>query len=401
MFDCVLISQDDDFRRQVLELSRHPESPVRLMLDLPQTAADLPRDALGKILDADPALVFVDLGEASTMGVRVIEALAQEAPDMGIIAAGPKLTAEALLEVMRAGASEYLPRPLETDEVSTALGRVRRRLATSTTEDPGARGKVTTVFSAKGGTGVTVLAANLAVVLEEMTRQPVLLLDLAPSLGTAALTLGLQARYSYLDVIRNYHRIDEELLRSFLEVHESGVAVLASPPHAGDAEAPSEEQIRGLIRFCRRHFSHVVIDGGSTLAGPVSAALSESTERVLVTTAELPTLRNLKRALELVRPLATNGAAPARLVLNQYREGGGVSVKEVEQALGLDVFETLDRDDEAVIRSLNTGRPAVPGKSRFARGLNRIGRELAGPDRVEEDDEGLLGSILRPFRNKN
>lgn len=401
MLDCVLISTDDDFRRQVLELTRLSDGHGRLVLDLDDTAEALHRDAVSKMLAVDPHVIFIDLGETSTTGVRVLEALSQEAPDIGLVVAGPQLTADALLEVMRAGASEYLPRPLGSDDVGAAFARVRRRITpTPVKEEAGARGRVITIFSAKGGTGVTVTAANLAIVLEEMTRKSTLLLDLTPALGTAALVMGLQARYSYLDVIRNFHRIDEELLRSFLEVHESGVSVLSSPPSVSGAETPTSDQILGLVRLCRRHFAYVVVDGGSTLTGPISTAIAESDERILLTTPELPALRNQKKALEQLQQLRSNGKPPAQVVLTQYREGMGVSPREVEEALGQAVFQTLEWDDETVIRSMNAGRPAVlgGGRSRFARGLNRLGDELAGADRAQPKTGGLFGALLRPFR---
>lgn len=400
MLDCVMISRDDDFRRLVLELTSKPDPQARLVLDLEQSADELHRDAVARILTASPHVAFVDLGDTSTTGIRVLEALNQEAPDVGLVVAGPKLTAETLLEVMRAGAAEYLPRPLDAEDVATAFRRLKRRLTPApVAEDPGARGRVITVFSAKGGTGVTVTAANLAIVIEEMTRKPTLLLDLTPALGTAALVLGLQPRYSYLDVIRNFHRIDEELLRSFLEVHESGVAVLASPPTVSGAESATADQILGLVRLCRRHFSYIVVDGGSSPTGPVSVAITDSDERILLTTPELPALRNQRRALDELQKLRTNGKPPAKVVLTQYQEGMGISPREVEEALGQKVLQTLERDDETVIRSMNTGQPAVrAGRSRFARGLSRLGREIAGPDRIEDDSGGLLGSLLRPFR---
>jgi septum formation inhibitor-activating ATPase MinD len=77
----------------------------------------------------------------------------------------------------------------------------------------------------------------------------------------------------------------------------------------------------------------------------------------------------------------------------------GVSHREVEDALGQSVFQTLERDDDAVIRSMNLGQPAVlAGRSRFARGMTRLGREIAGEDRVAEESGGLFGALMRPFR---
>lgn len=399
MLDCVLISADEEFRRLVLELVRHQDSHAHLALDIGKPAHEVPRDALGRILTTHARVVFIDLGD-STTGVRVIRALNQEAPDVAIVVAGPELTADALLQVMRAGADEYLPRPLSRDDAAEAFARVRRRIAPVTRDGTTAReGRLTTVFSAKGGTGVTTIATNLAVSLRQITNEDTLLLDLAPSLGTAALALGLAPRYSYLDVVQNFHRIDEELLRSFLETHDCGVAVLASPPAAEDPAGITTDQALGLIRLCRRHFAHVVVDGGAAVTDAVGAALMEADHKIAVTTPELPTLRNLKRAMDVLYTPSTNGHEPLRVVLNRFYEEAGVSARDVETGLGHGVSTVIARDDSGVTQSINLGEPVVlSGKSRVAKELQRLGADIAGPDYVVRVGGGLLGSLLKPFR---
>ena len=71
------------------------------------------------VIQANPHIAFVDLGDSSTTGIRVLQALSDDAPDIAIVAAGPTLTADGLLSVIRAGATEYLPRPLNDEDTST------------------------------------------------------------------------------------------------------------------------------------------------------------------------------------------------------------------------------------------------------------------------------------------
>lgn len=401
MINCAFVSADETFQRHVMALVRRPENSVRLVLELREEASELSRERVAQILAAEPRLVFIDLGDSMT-GLRVLDLLSQEAPEVAIIAAGPTVPADTLLRVIQSGAAEYLPRPFGADEVTSAFQRVRRRLGIVRQEDAAHRGSVATVFSPKGGVGVTTVAVNLAVALQQLTGQSTLLLDLAPQLGTAALTMGLQPRYSYLDVIRNFHRIDEELVRSFLEVHESGVHVLASPPRADDLSGPSMDEVMGVLRLCRRFFAHIVIDGGHTLTSAVDTAFLESSHRIVVTTPELPTLRNLKRVLELVGEHSGNGNGkrPWRLVLNQHVDGVGLTLRDVESALGLPVSTVIAREDTLITESINLGRPALlSGRSDFARSVAQLGRDVAGAEHVVVTRGGLLDTFLRPFRN--
>ncbi len=393
MLDCVLISSDESFRHSVLGIMQNPAAQSRLVLDLQASAEEIDRANVGRILQSQPKVAFLDLGKDPS-GVKSIHALSQESPDLRLIVAGPELSADSLLAVIRAGATEYLPRPFSREDVQDAYLRVRRRTRVTSTETPSKPGRVSTVFSAKGGTGVTTVATNLAIVLRQLTRKEVLLVDLAPSMGTAAVAMGLEPRYTYLDLIQNFHRVDEELFRSFLETHESGVSVLASPWLPGDTALPSGDDIHGLIRLCQKHFDYIVVDGGSTFSSQLVTILHQSEDRLLVTTPELPALRNLKQAMDMFG--RTNGKVAPRLILNQYKQGMGLSSKDVEEGLGHATAAVLERDELGITNSVNVGRPEVlTGKSPFAKALLKLGSELAGSDVVALPRKRILGKLFK------
>ena len=397
MINCVLVSAEEGLQRQVKGLSAAFDHSMAVTLELPTSADRLSREKVGHILAADPHIAILDLGD-STTGVRVVQALSHEAPDVSLLVVGPALAADELLEVIRAGASEYLPRPFEAEELSQAVQRIRRRAKNILPETKIERGDVTTVFSPKGGVGVTTIAVNLAVALHEETDKDVLLLDLASSLGTAALSMGLQPRYSYLDVIQNFHRMDDELLESFLEVHETGVRVLASPPKTQDQNGPSMDEVMALLRFCRRHFGHVVVDAGHSLTSAVDTAFMDSTHRIVVATPELPTLRNIHKALDTLS--SAEDRSPPRLVLNQYSEGLGITLKDVEEGLGFSLDSVIARDADLISESINLGRPALlAGRSNFRQSITTLARDIAGPEQVSVEKAGFFRSLIRPFRS--
>lgn len=393
MLDCALISADEGFRKKVLGTVQHPEARARLVLDLPSFAHALSPAEVEQVARSTALVVFLDLGK-DPPGLEGVATLSHEAPDLALIVAGPELAAEGLLSVMRAGAAEYLPRPFSEKDVDEAFLRTKRRAKLDEEEPTSVPGKVTTVFSAKGGTGVTIVATNLAVALRRLTHREVLLIDLAPSMGTAALAMGIDPRYTHLDLIQNYHRLDEGLFRSFLEVHESGVHLLASPSRPGEAAAPTGDELQGLLRLGREYFDFVVVDGGNLISEELVAVLRESDDRLVVVTPEVPTLRNLKRALDLIRHL--DGHASFRLVLNQYREGVGLTPRDVEEGLGQPVSGTLEKDDLGILESVNVGRPeALSGRSRLGKAFMALARDLAGPDFEFTASKSILGKLFK------
>jgi Flp pilus assembly CpaE family ATPase len=138
----------------------------------------------------------------------------------------------------------------------------------------------------------------------------------------------------------------------------------------------------------------VVIDAGTTIFEHLPAILHESDERILVLIPELPTLRNLKRAMDLFG--RANGKAPPKLVLNQFRDGIGLSRRDVEDGLGHRLTAILEKDDHGISQSVNLGRPAVlVGKSKFAKGVQSLVSQLAGRGSGSSKEKvGLFGKIL-------
>jgi pilus assembly protein CpaE len=361
-------------------------------MDLPSFVHEISPAEVEQVVRSTVKVVFLDLGK-DPPGLEGVEALSHQAPDLALIVAGPELSAEGLLSVMRAGAAEYLPRPFSDKDVDEAFLRAKRRAKLEEAEEASVPGRVATVFSAKGGTGVTIVATNLAVALRRLTHQEVLLIDFAPSMGTAALVMGIDPRYTHLDLIQNYHRLDKDLFHSFLEVHESGVHVLASPSQPGEAASPSAEEFQGLMRLGREFFDFVVVDGGTLITEELVALLRESDERLMVVTPEVPTLRNLKRAVDLLRKL--DGYDSFRLVLNQFRDGVGLTPRDVEEGLGQPVSHTLEKDDLGILESVNVGRPeALTGRSRLGKAFMALARDLAGPDFEPSASKGLLGKLF-------
>jgi pilus assembly protein CpaE len=162
-------------------------------------------------------------------------------------------------------------------------------------------------------------------------------------------------------------------------------------------EGPGEDEILGLIDLVRRHFEFVVVDGGNALSPHLKPLLTVSDHRLMVVTPDLPALRNLKRAFEFDE--RTNGKPTSTVVLNKYKEGVGLSTRDVEDGLGHRIDLILEKDDLRVLESINLGRPEVlVGRSRFAKQLMSFAKRLLGPSSsgaVSTPRKGLMSWVRR------
>lgn len=377
---CVVISPDPEFRATVRTALRESGAPVVVRAEVMAPFAQIGTGELAELRQADPELVFLDLEADPAVGIRFAQFLADSNPRQRFIAAGPQLGSELLLEAMRAGISEYVAKPLTREALAEALERVGRKMAVTGDGAPRKPGEVITVFSPKGGSGATTIATNLAVHLHGLTGKKTLLVDLDLELGEVAALLGMQPRFSFVDLVRNFHRMDAGLLASYIERHSSGVHFLSAPFHPEVGETVNADGIRQILHFLKQHYDYVVVDTSKAFS-PTTLATFERADRILlVTTVDLPALRNVKRCLPILDRMAGPGSDKVRLVVNRYDPGDPITLDEVRKTLGMEVRWTLANDYAAVSRSLNTGEPVVlaGGRSAFGHDVMALGADISG-----------------------
>jgi len=376
--DCVVISTDRAFVAKSIRLMGAADRGLRLVRDFTQPLTDLSKSEAEELRTSTAQIILLDIGDDAAVGLRLARFLAEDNPGRTFVLTGPAAAPEVLLEAMRIGASEYLPRPVEEADLSAALARAARRLGGVETRDWAPQGQVIAVYSAKGGAGATTVAANLAVEICHGGRKPTILVDFDLEHGSSAIVLGLRPRYSVLDVVKNLHRMDRDLLASFVERHDSGLNVLASPALIGPGETITRDQARALLQFLRRQYEFVIVDLEKSFTTMTGAAVENADDVLVVTTPDLAALRNTKKALPLVERSITD---PKRLhlVINRQRAADVITAEDVKKAIGKDVFSTLSSDEDVVADAMNTGKPAVlHRKSRYGRDVKAMALRLLG-----------------------
>ena len=165
-------------------------------------------DALRLHLEEDPGEDTVVLGPTvdQTAAFRLAEEMRISRPSLGVILVRQPRGQRLLAEALRPGSSEVVERARHrraahavrrsrgSPASCASRGRRRRR------EDR-PRGRIVTVFSAKGGCGKTTLATNLAAALADRGRRDVCLVDLDLAFGDVAIALQLFPAHTIADAV--------------------------------------------------------------------------------------------------------------------------------------------------------------------------------------------------------
>ena len=396
-----LISSDSTFAAQVKQLLTGPERPVSLELELTVPLYQFGEQQVQTLRALDPELIILDFDESEELGLELARHLVDLNPAQHFIATGPILSSEQLMQAMRAGVSDYLPKPVATEALQLATTRIAQKLRKPDAARPVEPGRILSFFSPKGGGGSTTLATNLAILIHRMTKKKTLLVDLDLELGESALILGLQPRFSFVDFIENFRRMDATLLGSYIDRHGSGVHLLSAPFQPDKAEGVTAEQIRRILSFLRQHYDYILVDTARSFSAQTLAIFEQAELVFIVTTADLPSLRNIQRGIPLLKRVLAKGEEQLRLILNRYDPGDAVSVEDVERSLGLKVFWKVSNDFEAVMGSVNAGKPIVlNGGSPYTADLRGLAGMLTGLDVVQASRASRFARALTaPFRS--
>jgi pilus assembly protein CpaE len=351
------------------------------------TAASTSADHLGvEALSADGGLL-ARLEEAGSPQVLVLGADVplQRALDLAarvdvsgtgtsVVVVGPS-DPDLWVAAMRSGVRDVLSPDAGPDDVMAVLRRcadLARARELATTAEADSDHRVIVVASAKGGVGKTTVATNLAVGLARSGVGSTVIVDLDMQYGDVASALALVPEYTLPDTVHGAASNDPLLLKTFLSRHPSGLYVVAGSDSPAAGDAVTSEQVARLVDTLRQEFQHVVLDTAPGLSDHTLTVLEKATDLVLLSGADVPGVRGLRKELDVLTELSL---VPARrhLLLNMWDTDGALSMKDIETTIGAPLDLVLPRSS-AVPMSTNTGVPLLQsgGRDPVAKGLQTL-----------------------------
>ena len=300
-----------------------------------------------------------------------------------------------LEDALDADVADVLLLPQLTDNVVFAIRKACHAGRRAASASGGRQGRLVTVFSPKGGTGKTVLSTNIGTSLAKHWGKRALLLDLDLQFGDAAIMLGLEPDKTIYDLVTAPGELDSEKLAGYTTRHACGLDILPAPLRPEDAELVTEAKLARLLEVARESYDVIVVDTSPFFHGPMLATLDRTDELLLLTSLDVPTIKNVRLSLQTLELLSF---PPDRIkvVLNRANSKVGMQRKEVESALEMGVrFEVPS--DRAVPLAVNRGNPAVlaDGKSEFSRAVKELAKSLVTAQAVAKERKKFLTALAR------
>jgi pilus assembly protein CpaE len=338
----------------------------------------------------EPKLCVIDFASDAEHSFAVLADIGALAPEMPIIALLAGNNPDLILRCIRQGAAEFMIRPFTADQLEAAFEKIVRLHPPPASRTKG--GRAIAVIPAKGASGATTIAANLAHQAKK-NKGKVLLADLDPLTGTVSFLFKLKSTYSFLDILtRGGETVDTELWKQ-LVITNNGIDVLLPPEHLveGLDELPEATPV---IEAAQQIYETVIFDCGNPFGRWNYSVASTCDEVVLVTTNELASLQATNRILAWYEDTRFD-TSKLRLVVNRYHREVGLSSESIGKALESEVFHVIPSDYETLQKAIMEGKPAPAGSAfgkaiaGLAERLIRAGGESEAPSGGKK--KGLFG----------
>ena len=334
---------------------------------------------------AGAAAAVIQVVEGNDQSVARFKALADGS--VPLIAAAYEPSLSFVRALVRAGAHDVIPLPLDPQELETALDPIRKMIAAESSRPRTGHQKIVTMIKSEGGVGATSLLSQMALRFAERERaagREACLLDLDVQFGDAAVQLGLQPTLTFSDLLEAGKRLDGELIRAVATQHARGLRVISAPKEIMPLEAMTSDQLLSIVDFATEEFGTVFVDLPTNWTNWSLSLLARSDLVLMVTELTVPSLHRARRQLDLLAS-QDMAALNLRILVNRSEKGlfRSLGPADAERVLRRPVSYTFANDHSTMCEAIDRGVPITEVRRKCA-----LVKDI---DTLEQGVSGVLG----------
>ena len=363
--------------------------------------------------ELQPDVILMDINMPDIDGITATETIRGDVPNAQIVILTVQADPNYMRRAMLAGARDFLTKPPSVDEMLAAIRRAgelaheeKSKAKTVYPVNPDnspmpvgmlRAGKIISVYSPKGGVGTTTLAVNLAIALQK-DETPVVLVDGNMEFGDVSVFLKQKVKNSIVDLAPRANELDPDVIEEVISLHpESGIKILSAPSRPEFAESVTGEQFARVLDYLRNLYSYVLVDCSSSLSDVTLSAIDTSDLIILVTTQEIPAIKDSRLFLDLLQPLKISRER-LLFVMNKYDKRIGIKPQKVSENFKQEIKVVVPFEEKVVLPSINRGEPFMMGEKSKSITRSFVSLTEAVRERLSDREDKIAVEIPEKMR---
>ncbi len=337
------------------------------------------REAIQLARELQPGIIMMDINMPDIDGITAVETISRDVPVAQVIMMSVQSEADYLRRSMLAGARDFLTKPFTGEDLIATIRRVYRmsqsragaapavaaapilqqagRAAPVAAPSAAREGNVVVVFGPKGGIGTTTLAVNLAIGLQQkFTDARVILVDGSLQFGDVGVLLNLPPGRNITDLVDTINDLDPDSIDTVALAHTSGAKVVLAPPRPEMADLLQADHLKRILDEMRLNYDYIIVDTATVINDLVLTALDLADRIVLLTTPDIPAIKNARLFFEITDAL-NYPPNKIMLVVNKIDRRTGITAQMIEDNIKHPVVGQIPLDEATVLNSINRGVP--------------------------------------------
>ena len=313
-----------------------------------------------------PKVIIVDIGDSAAPLTAMLSLTAAFTEDTRLIGIGTINDINLYREMVGAGITDYLVKPVTEKALAAALARAEEPLheaAAPEEQSNPEHAKRIAVIGSRGGVGASSLAVNLGWILSQEKKKKTAIVDLDLEFGTVALLLDLEPTTGLREALESPSRIDSLFVESATARLTETLSVMATEETLSTDVHFKPEAIDLLFDTLGRNHEYIIVDLPRSALALRQRIFETVTDILLVTELTLPGLRDAMRILSTIEE-AASGKSVTVIANRAGSLQQAMSPKDFQKALGHKIEFLIPQDEKAFKQSANNGKPLVQVDSR-------------------------------------
>ena len=285
--------------------------------------------------------------------------------------------AQTMRIAMQAGARDFLPGALNAAELIASIDRAAAQIVKAVGRSSS---NLIAVVNAKGGSGATFVASNLAYTLNTVSKHPTALMSLDMQFESLMQHFDLVLKHGLVEVLENADGLDAVALDAYMTQHASGLRLLAArPENSFESSQDRSAALATLLDKLAEHYEQIVVDMPRRVDPYVATVLKRADRLVLVVQ---QTVGHVRDAVRMLQILAHHGLKDEQVlvVVNRYEKDSPIGMEDVQRAMRDIEVINIPSDFKTVAESINLGVPIYEHArgSLVTKSLTNLGTKLGG-----------------------